>query len=35
MNTPYGLEVVESCSNCTLRKDKWFCGLSSEVLRSF
>ncbi len=31
MNTPYGLEIVESCLTCKLRKDHWFCGLSTEV----
>jgi CRP/FNR family cyclic AMP-dependent transcriptional regulator len=35
MNTPYGLEIIESCLTCKLRKDKWFCGLSPEVLKSF
>ncbi len=35
MKTPYGLEIIESCVTCKLRKDKWFCSLSSEVLRSF
>lgn len=35
MNTPYGLEIIESCFTCKLRKDKWFCGLSPDVLRSF
>jgi CRP/FNR family transcriptional regulator, cyclic AMP receptor protein len=35
MNTPYGLEIIESCLTCQLRKDKWFCGLSPEVLRAF
>lgn len=35
MNTPYGLEIIESCVTCKLRKDKWFCGLSSDVLKSF
>jgi len=34
MNT-YGLEIIENCVSCKLRKDKWFCGLSSDVLRSF
>jgi len=33
MNTPYGLEVIESCLTCQLRKDKWFCGLSPELLK--
>ena len=35
MNTPYGLEIIESCLTCKLRKDKWFCGLSPDVLKSF
>jgi CRP/FNR family transcriptional regulator, cyclic AMP receptor protein len=35
MNTPYGLEIVDSCLTCKLRKDKWFCGLSPDVLRAF
>lgn len=33
MNTPYGLELVESCMSCKLRKNQWFCGLSLESLR--
>ena len=33
MNTPYGLEIVESCLTCKLRKDHWFCGLSAEPLK--
>ena len=35
MNTPYGLEIIESCLTCKLRKEGWFCGLSSEVLKPF
>lgn len=35
MKTPYGLEVIESCLTCKLRKDSWFCGLSPEVLKAF
>jgi len=35
MNTPYGLEIIENCMSCKLRKDSWFCGLSQDVLRSF
>lgn len=35
MKTPYGLEIIESCLTCKLRKDGWFCSLSSDVLRSF
>jgi CRP/FNR family transcriptional regulator len=35
MNTPYGLDIIESCVSCKLRRDKWFCGLSPDVLKSF
>jgi hypothetical protein len=35
LNTPYGLEIIENCVTCRLRKDKWFCGLSSDVLKAF
>lgn len=35
MNTPYGLPIVENCMTCRLRKDSWFCQLSSDLLRSF
>lgn len=33
MNTPYGLEIIESCLTCKLRMDHWFCGLSPEGLK--
>ena len=33
MNTPYGLEIVENCMSCKLRKGHWFCSLSPEVLK--
>jgi CRP/FNR family cyclic AMP-dependent transcriptional regulator len=33
MNTPYGLEIVESCLTCKLRRDPWFCCLSTNVLK--
>ena len=32
MNTPYGLEITESCLNCKLRRSHWFCALSPEAL---
>ena len=35
MQTPYGLEMVENCTTCTLRKDGFFCQLSGDLLRSF
>jgi CRP/FNR family cyclic AMP-dependent transcriptional regulator len=34
MNTPYGLEIVDSCLTCRLRKENWFCSLSPDVLKS-
>ena len=34
MNTPYGLEIIESCLTCKLRRGSWFCGLSHEGLKS-
>lgn len=33
MNTPYGLEIIESCISCKLRKDQWFCQLSPDPLK--
>ena len=35
MHTPYGLQMVENCTTCTLRKDGFFCQLSGDLLRSF
>jgi len=35
MKTPYGMEIVESCSSCKLRKNSWFCDLPPESLRAF
>lgn len=35
MNTPYGLEIIENCVSCKLRREKWFCCLSPDVLKSF
>jgi CRP/FNR family transcriptional regulator, cyclic AMP receptor protein len=35
MNTPYGLDVSENCVSCKLRKNHWFCSLSSGVLQPF
>ncbi len=33
MNAPYGLEVIESCQACEIRKSQWFCGMSDEGLQ--
>jgi CRP/FNR family transcriptional regulator len=35
MHTPYGLQIVENCTTCTLRKNGFFCQLSGDLLRSF
>ena len=35
MNTPYGLQMVENCVTCPLRKTSWYCGLSPDLLKSF
>ena len=35
MHTPYGLELVENCTSCTLRKNNFFCQFSGDLLRSF
>jgi CRP/FNR family transcriptional regulator, cyclic AMP receptor protein len=31
---PYGMEVVDNCAACKLRKHGWFCSLSPDGLRS-
>ena len=33
MNTPYGLELIDSCMTCKFAKEKWFCHLSMETKR--
>jgi CRP/FNR family transcriptional regulator, cyclic AMP receptor protein len=33
MNTPYGLEMIENCMSCELRREQWFCGFSRESLQ--
>jgi len=35
MNTPYGLQIVENCASCKLRKQGWYCALSSDLLKAF
>ncbi|HTR64303.1 MAG TPA: Crp/Fnr family transcriptional regulator [Terriglobales bacterium] len=35
MKTPYGMEIVESCASCKLRKGSWFCGLPPDALQAF
>ena len=33
--TPYGLEIVENCQKCPLRREAYFCNLSAVVLNAF
>jgi CRP/FNR family transcriptional regulator, cyclic AMP receptor protein len=33
MRTPYGLELIEACSQCRARQENWFCGLSPAGLK--
>lgn len=35
MNTPYGLEIVDNCLSCKLRKEDCFCSMSDPVLKVF
>ena len=35
MNTPYGLEIVDNCTSCRLRREECFCNLSAPILKSF
>ena len=34
MRFPYGMQIIESCLSCTLKKDHLFCNLPPEALRS-
>jgi CRP/FNR family cyclic AMP-dependent transcriptional regulator len=35
MNTPYGLQMVEDCNTCRLKKNGWFCALTPATTRAF
>jgi len=35
MNSPYGMNIIESCTDCTVRADNFFCELPGEQLREF
>jgi CRP/FNR family transcriptional regulator, cyclic AMP receptor protein len=35
MNTPYGLEIVDNCQSCRMKREECFCKLSPPVLKSF
>jgi len=34
MNTPHGLEIVDNCECCKIKRDESFCNLSPPVLRT-
>ena len=34
MNTPYGLQVIEDCNACNLKRKPWYCALSEDVARA-
>jgi hypothetical protein len=34
-NTPYGLQMVEDCNTCPLRKKGWYWALSGDLMKSF
>ena len=31
MKTPYGLQMIEDCTTCTLKKHGWYCELSENI----
>lgn len=31
MNTPYGLQVIEDCNTCPLKRNSWYCALSETI----
>ena len=35
MNTPYGLEIVDNCLSCKLKREECFCNLSAPILKTF
>src|SRR5689334_8278105 len=35
MNGPYGLEMIDNCVSCTLRKDRGFCNFSPALQAQF
>jgi CRP/FNR family transcriptional regulator, cyclic AMP receptor protein len=34
MNAPYGLDLIESCTECATTKDSFFCSFSPDILRA-
>jgi CRP/FNR family transcriptional regulator, cyclic AMP receptor protein len=35
MRTPYGLNIIDTCTECASRSANFFCGLSPSVLKAF
>jgi CRP/FNR family transcriptional regulator len=35
MKTPYGLNIIDTCTDCSCRAPGFFCGLPANVLKSF
>ena len=35
MNSPYGLEIIESCADCGIRSGGYFCDFDADLLKSF
>lgn len=35
MAAPYGLEIVDNCTLCKLRKENFFCSLPPATLKAF
>src|SRR4029453_19276920 len=35
MKSPYGVEATESCVNCQLRSEGYFCHFDAELVKSF
>ena len=35
MHTPYGLELMDSCQNCAIKSEGFFCHLSNSPLEAF
>ncbi len=34
-HVPYGMEIAEDCATCPMRKDGFFCQMTSETLADF
>jgi CRP/FNR family cyclic AMP-dependent transcriptional regulator len=35
MHSPYGLEVSDSCENCKIRSESYFCDFDAELMKAF